>query len=91
MFDGRILDFWIAIQVVGWITQFIGHGVFEKRAPALLTNLFYIWLSPFFVVFEYLNIIFGYRQEDKDVYDQIVLADIAHYRKQANLPPLKVD
>ncbi len=25
---------------LSWILQFVGHGVFEKRAPALLTSLF---------------------------------------------------
>ena len=41
---------------VSWIAQFIGHGVFEKRAPALLTNLpqglhaavFFVWLELIF-------------------------------------------
>lgn len=28
---------WLALacQIIGWITQFVGHGVFEKRRPAL--------------------------------------------------------
>jgi 2-hydroxy fatty acid dioxygenase len=29
----------IAIHVLCWIAQFIGHGLAEKRAPALLDNL----------------------------------------------------
>jgi len=28
-----------AVHVFAWVMQFIGHGVFEKRAPALLDNL----------------------------------------------------
>lgn len=28
-----------ALNVLSWIMQFIGHGVAEKRAPALLDNL----------------------------------------------------
>lgn len=28
-----------AVNVFSWIMQFIGHGVAEKRAPALLDNL----------------------------------------------------
>jgi uncharacterized membrane protein YGL010W len=27
------------IQAGGWIAQFFGHGLAEKRAPALLDNL----------------------------------------------------
>lgn len=29
----------IAIHVLCWIAQFVGHGLAEKRAPALLDNL----------------------------------------------------
>lgn len=28
------------VHVVCWIAQFVGHGVFEGRAPALLNSLF---------------------------------------------------
>jgi uncharacterized membrane protein YGL010W len=27
------------IHIAAWIAQFIGHGVFEKRAPALFDSL----------------------------------------------------
>lgn len=30
----------LGVHVAGWIVQFIGHGVAEKRAPALLDSLF---------------------------------------------------
>ncbi|KAK9456001.1 hypothetical protein V1511DRAFT_249953 [Dipodascopsis uninucleata] len=41
------------ILIISWAAQFIGHGVFEKRAPALLDNLFQaLFLAPFFVCFE---------------------------------------
>ncbi|KII95884.1 hypothetical protein PLICRDRAFT_150858 [Plicaturopsis crispa FD-325 SS-3] len=40
---------------VCWIAQFIGHGVAEKRAPALLDNLVgAVVLAPFFVHLELL-------------------------------------
>lgn len=29
----------VIVHIVCWIAQFVGHGVFEKRAPALLDNL----------------------------------------------------
>ncbi|KAJ3346598.1 hypothetical protein HDU83_002844 [Entophlyctis luteolus] len=36
--------------VIAWIAQFIGHGVYERRAPALLDNLVQaLVLAPFFV------------------------------------------
>ncbi|KAF9076491.1 DUF962-domain-containing protein [Rhodocollybia butyracea] len=51
----------LIMQAVAWIAQFIGHGVAEKRAPALLDNLVgAVVLAPFFV---HLEILFslGYR------------------------------
>lgn len=29
----------IIVQVVSWIAQFLGHGLAEGRAPALLDNI----------------------------------------------------
>ena len=53
----------IAVQVFAWIAQFVGHGVFEGRAPALLDNLLQaLVLAPFFVFMELL-FMFGYRPE----------------------------
>ena len=48
----------LAAFVISWILQFIGHGVFERRAPALLTNLpqslhaavFFVWLEVLFAL-----------------------------------------
>lgn len=51
----------LAAQLVCWTGQFIGHGVFEKRAPALLDNLSQAFLmAPFFVLLEALQSFFGY-------------------------------
>jgi uncharacterized membrane protein YGL010W len=53
----------IILHVLSWIFQFIGHGVFEGRAPALLDNLFQaIFLAPLFVFLE-VFFFFGYRPE----------------------------
>lgn len=43
----------IFCQVFGWGVQFIGHGVFEGRRPALMDNLFQIFIAPIFVMLEY--------------------------------------
>ncbi|KAJ7638582.1 hypothetical protein FB45DRAFT_903290 [Roridomyces roridus] len=57
---------------ISWIAQFLGHGVAEKRAPALLDNLLgAVVLAPFFV---HLEILFklGYRpQLHKDLNNDI--------------------
>ncbi|KAH0455535.1 hypothetical protein IEQ34_015567 [Dendrobium chrysotoxum] len=51
----------LAAQLFCWIGQFIGHGVFEKRAPALLDNLSQAFLmAPFFVLLETLESSIGY-------------------------------
>jgi len=53
----------IAIEIVSWVAQFIGHGAFEGRAPALFDNLVQaLVLAPFFVFMEFL-FKFGYRPE----------------------------
>ncbi|KAJ3934218.1 MAG: hypothetical protein NXY57DRAFT_1047429 [Lentinula lateritia] len=53
----------IAMQTFSWIAQFLGHGVAEKRAPALLDNLVgALVLAPFFVHLEILFAL-GYRPD----------------------------
>ncbi|GMI67390.1 hypothetical protein like AT1G18720 [Hibiscus trionum] len=51
----------LVAQVLCWAGQFLGHGVFEKRAPAILDNLVQaILMAPFFVLLEVLQSLFGY-------------------------------
>ena len=66
-----VLYYWLAVNYLSpqpslsliifscsWIAQFVGHGLFEKRAPALLTNLpqslhaavFFVWLELLFAL-----------------------------------------
>jgi len=53
----------LAVHIVAWVIQFIGHGVFEKRAPALLDSLDQALLTaPLFVLME-VAFFLGYRQE----------------------------
>lgn len=53
----------VAVEIFAWIAQFVGHGVYEGRAPALLDNLVQaLVLAPFFVFMELL-FMFGYRPE----------------------------
>ncbi|KAL9433554.1 hypothetical protein AB3S75_028398 [Citrus x aurantiifolia] len=50
----------VAAQLICWTGQFLGHGIFEKRAPALLDNLIQaLLMAPFFVLLEVLQV-FGY-------------------------------
>jgi uncharacterized membrane protein YGL010W len=40
----------IALFVIGWALQIVGHAVFERRRPALIDNLFQMLIGPMFMV-----------------------------------------
>lgn len=79
---GSSANYWaLGIFLFSWIAQFIGHGVFEGRAPALLDNLVQaVFLAPFFVWMEILFSL-GYRPELKSRVDTAVEKEVAKYRK----------
>ena len=52
----------------------------------MVSNLVFIFIAPFFAVFEVINIVSGYRQNDIKQYEKIIQADIAHYRKSYGMP-----
>ncbi|KAG0321040.1 hypothetical protein BGZ99_004145 [Dissophora globulifera] len=74
----------LGVHIAAWIAQFIGHGVYEKRAPKLMDNLLQaVVLAPYFVVYEVL-FYFGYRPQLKQELDVLIKADIAQFKaKQA--------
>ncbi len=78
---GATANYWaMGIFVSSWVAQFIGHGVFEGRAPALLDNLVQaLILAPFFVWMEILFAI-GYRPELKSRVDSAVEKEVEKYR-----------
>lgn len=80
---GMTATYWAAaVHVVSWLVQFIGHGVFEKRAPALLDNLIQAFLlAPLFVWMEILFAL-GYRPELKSRLDTAVEKEIARFKQQ---------
>ncbi|KAK4540782.1 hypothetical protein LTR36_008859 [Oleoguttula mirabilis] len=72
----------IGVHVVSWLAQFVGHGIFEGRAPALLDNLVQaIFLAPFFVWMEVL-FAFGYRPELKSRLDKAVEGELTKHRAE---------
>lgn len=72
----------IGVHIVSWLVQFVGHGVFEGRAPALLDNLVQaLFLAPFFVWLEILFLL-GYRPELKARLDSSVEKEIAKFRSE---------
>ena len=52
LFLGRPLPVWVSVAlfVVGWIFQFIGHYVYEKRSPAFYRNLAHLLVGPLWIV-----------------------------------------
>ncbi|KAI0398628.1 DUF962 domain-containing protein [Xylariaceae sp. FL0594] len=72
----------LVVHVASWLLQFVGHGAFEGRAPALLDNLFQaIFLAPLFVWLELL-FKFGYRKELQARVQKAVEVEIAKFRSQ---------
>jgi len=62
----------IAIHIVSWIAQFIGHGKYEGRKPALLDNLVQaLFLAPMFVWYEVLFTLGFYGGLKREVQGQI--------------------
>ena len=78
---GATANYWaLGIFVSSWVAQFIGHGAFEGRAPALLDNLVQaLVLAPFFVWMEILFSV-GYRPELKSRVDSAVEKEVEKYR-----------
>jgi uncharacterized membrane protein YGL010W len=78
-----------AVLHVGcWVAQFVGHGAFEGRAPALFDNLVQaIFLAPMFVWLEFLFML-GYRRELQDRVNKAVKVEIDRFKasseKKAN-------
>lgn len=79
---GQTANCWaLGLHVISWIAQFIGHGVFEGRKPALLDNLVQaFFLAPFFVWMEILFRL-GYRPELRARLDDAVEKEIQKFRR----------
>ncbi|ODQ63171.1 DUF962-domain-containing protein [Nadsonia fulvescens var. elongata DSM 6958] len=72
------------LWVVSWLFQFIGHGVYEGRAPALLDNLAQaLLLAPLFVVFEVADFL-GFRKGVFERVDEIVKPKLEEFRQKKN-------
>ncbi|KAG6008177.1 hypothetical protein E4U43_000206 [Claviceps pusilla] len=70
----------LGLHVVAWIAQFVGHGAFERRAPALLDNLVQaVFLAPLFV---WLEVLFqlGYRPALQARIEKKIQQEIAKFR-----------
>lgn len=82
---GMTANYWaLAAHIGSWIAQFVGHGKFEGRKPALVDNLFQaFFLAPLFVWLEVL-FMFGYRPDLQQRIEGLVKQDIAKFRASQN-------
>ena len=47
---GEWLAWGVGTFVVGWVLQFIGHYVYEKRSPAFFRNLAHLLVGPLWIL-----------------------------------------
>ena len=47
----------LALFVLGWIFQFIGHSVYEKRQPAFTKNLVHLLVGPLWILNDVLPVV----------------------------------
>jgi len=52
LYLGRQLDWTLALGlfVFGWVLQFVGHYVYEKRSPAFYRNLTHLLVGPLWIL-----------------------------------------
>ena len=75
------VGFFLVLQGAAWIAQFIGHALFEKRAPALVSNLGFALLAPFFETFLLMHQFAGYKEGERlQKVFALIDEDIAEYR-----------
>ena len=46
----------IALFILGWIFQFVGHSVYEHRQPAFLRNLVHLLVGPLWILNDFVPI-----------------------------------
>ncbi|KAJ3130043.1 hypothetical protein HK098_006755 [Nowakowskiella sp. JEL0407] len=72
----------LGLFALSWIAQFIGHGVFEGRSPALLDNMIgALVLAPFFAWLEMLFMV-GYRPDLQVLLNSEIEKSIADYKRK---------
>lgn len=73
----------VIIHILSWASQFIGHGVFEGRKPALMDNLLLTLNAPIFVNIEIFYYLFGYKKEEIDESKKYIVEEIKSFRSKS--------
>lgn len=60
-FVGAIMPMWlnVALFILGWIFQFIGHSVYEKRQPAFTRNFVHLLVGPLWILNDVVPVVKG--------------------------------
>jgi uncharacterized membrane protein YGL010W len=43
------INWLVGLQALGWVLQLVGHGVYEKKAPAFLTSIEHLFIGPMWI------------------------------------------
>ena len=56
---GLAMPLWlnVALFVLGWIFQFIGHSVYEHKAPAFMKNFLHLLIGPLWILNDVLPVV----------------------------------
>ena len=76
---------WVLFAAVfagSWVAQVVGHSAFEHRKPALVDNLFQVFVAPIFVMAEW-GFALGLRRE---LAEQVDRGLVAHLPKPGERP-----
>ena len=77
--EGTLFRYFLAQHIFSWTLQFIGHGIFERRAPALTDNLLLVLNAPFFTTAEILKIL-GWKKKEFVIIDQEIKKRVLNFR-----------
>lgn len=63
-FLGEAMPLWLnaALFILGWIFQFIGHSVYEKKKPAFLRNFVHLLVGPLWILNDLIPVVKGVPQ-----------------------------
>lgn len=58
-FVGAAIQFWlnVALFILGWIFQFIGHKVYEHKNPAFFRNFVHLLIGPLWILNDILPVV----------------------------------
>lgn len=64
-FLGAAMPLWLnaALFILGWIFQFIGHSVYEKRQPAFVRNFVHLLVGPLWILNDVIPVVRRVPQE----------------------------